>query len=233
MITIKNKELIKNTNWEEIFKLVEKGLSATAISKKINLTQFTIFKYVKIKRPDLILKIYENAKNAHILHTKIKNTNWEEIFKLVEKGMSTGAISEKVSLSPPTIFKYIKIKRPDLVSKIYENGKNEQIMARYKDGQSAKYVKLRKLIKEKKIICQKCGSDRSVEIHHKEKLNYDKFYRAWKTDNFNNNDDNVLFYCNSCHQKLHYRKLGRISKVQHCPKTGRFIKNQEEEIKCM
>ena len=66
---------------------------------------------------------------------------------------------------------------------------------------------------------------KNVQIHHKEKLKYDKKWRNWKAVNFKNYKKDVEFLCSSCHQKLHYKKLGRVSKVKHDKKTGRFIPN--------
>lgn len=94
-------------------------------------------------------------------------------------------------------------------------------------GQAALYRKLRLLINEGKICCENCKSKKNVEIHHKDKLKYDEQWRNWKAENFNNDKDNISFLCNSCHQKLHYRVLGRKSLVKHDEKTGRFISNED------
>ncbi len=157
---------------------------------------------------------------------KLDKINWNEIFKKIEDGKSIGAISKNVDICGATIKKYVLIKRKDLINKIKENGRLAQVMYSYKNGQSKLYVELRKSIRAGQIVCEKCGSNKNVQIHHKEELHYDEKYRMWKADNFNNEKDNVLFLCSSCHQKLHYRELGRKHKVKHCKKTGRFLKNE-------
>ena len=94
----------------------------------------------------------------------------------------------------------------------------------YINGQAGKYRRLRINIKKYKIPCE-CGSTKNVDIHHKEKVKYGESYSYPGKTNMNNDDDNILFLCNSCHQKVHYRELDRKHKVKHNPKNGRFVKN--------
>ena len=101
-----------------------------------------------------------------------------------------------------------------MIEKMFENGRHSKSINnyQYKNGQAGKYVRLRKYIIKNNIKCIECGTNKNVQIHHKEKLNYDKFFKMWKTNNFRNDIKDVLFLCGSCHQKLHYRKLNRRRK---------------------
>ena len=56
--SIPNK-VIKELNWEKVFNEIKNGRSVNQIAKQgwCNVTDITLRKYVKIKRPDLIRKL--------------------------------------------------------------------------------------------------------------------------------------------------------------------------------
>jgi 5-methylcytosine-specific restriction endonuclease McrA len=60
----------------------------------------------------------------------------------------------------------------------------------------------KKLESVEEEICERCGSDENLLVHHKDR------------DRTNNDLDNLELLCKSCHQKEH---------LIRDPKTGRFI----------
>ncbi|MEK6879924.1 MAG: hypothetical protein AABY22_09970 [Nanoarchaeota archaeon] len=145
-----------------------------------------------------------------------------EVDNYVNQNKSSSEIANILKVSAPTIKKYASNK-----NKLFNINKNCQYKSNYKNGQSALYMKLRKEIKFGSHSCEYCNTQRNVEIHHKEKLNHKDY---WKATNFNNYKENILFLCNSCHQKLHYRTLDKIHKVNHDPQTGRFLRGSFQEV---
>lgn len=95
-----------------------------------------------------------------------------------------------------------------------QNGRNNK--KQYKDGRSG----CRKFKLEK---CQRCESTEHLEIHHIQPVVYSENYSRVIAGN--HSPDNLITLCNSCHQKEHYRKLGRKHKVKHNVRNGRFVKN--------
>lgn len=155
---------------------------------------------------------------------KTKNINWEEIKQLINQGKSNKDILNQTGIPYWTLRKYL----PQFyIKKLSRNNKIKQGLSnRTKDGQVALYEKLRKEINQGKHKCEICKSKRNIEIHHKERLHYDKEWRYWKADNFNNEKKNIRFLCNSCHQKLHWKEDKRVMKVPQDSITGRFIKKE-------
>ena len=49
-------------------------------------------------------------------------------------------------------------------------------------------------IKEMPKVCELCGSDRNIDVHHKD------------GNHLNNSFDNLITVCRSCHLKLHRKK---------------------------
>lgn len=65
--------------------------------------------------------------------------------------------------------------------------------------------KIKYLIEERPKVCEICGSISNIDVHHKD-MNYN-----------NNNADNLMVVCRSCHMKLHKKK-------QTCIMCGRPAK---------
>lgn len=162
-----------------------------------------------------------------LVHKKIKELDFDKIKGLIDDELSTPELSRVLGISIPTVRKYVQKEIPEYYQKLLKNGKIKQSLANYKDGQASLYRQLLRECRRNEHPCEECGTLRNIEIHHKEKLHYDKQYRNWKADNFNNNKENIIFLCNSCHQKLHYRELGKECKVKKDPETGRFLKKDE------
>ena len=140
-----------------------------------------------------------------------KQDLYVQIKQLASKGLSAKQIGDVLKVSNTTCYNYAKFFNDDeLKCKLKSNGIIRRNTSNYKDGQRALYERLREECKQGKHRCEICGSSKHIEIHHKEKLQYDDNYCYWKTPNFNNEKDNIQFLCNSCHQKLHYRKLSPL-----------------------
>lgn len=155
----------------------------------------------------------------------------DEIFKTIKeeipKGKSSVDIAKIFNINSATVLKITKKMDLEEYNKLKLNGEKKRNNSNYKDGQSSLYMKLRKDIREGKISCEKCKTNKNVEIHHKEKINHCQY---WKATNFNNHKNNIMFLCNSCHQKHHYRNLDKVHKVNHCPKTGKFLTGKFQEV---
>ena len=147
----------------------------------------------------------------------------EKIKTRIEEGVSISKISKELEISSPTIRKYAVANFPFLINKIEKNALEGKAKANFKTGQQALYKKLRKECKEQLHACEKCGTKKNVEIHHKEKLIYNKNWANWKAPNFVNDLDKIIFLCNSCHQKKHYSELGRKCSLKR-NKKGQFLK---------
>lgn len=75
--------------------------------------------------------------------------------------------------------------------------------------------------------CEKCGitKDKAQLIrHHIKKAVYTK---TWRKITGDNRESNIMILCNSCHQKLHYRKYGRKVGPKRDARTGRFLKGKK------
>ena len=195
--------------------------SLNKLRKKITKSNIETWKNPEIKR----------RRSAGISKARLKGKTYEEIFPIIERLIheknSSGEIVKKINISQPTIYKILKkLKKTQLELELRDIGYKKIISSNYKNGQSALYEKIRKRIKTNNIKCENCNSLKNVEIHHKEKIHYDKNWNAFKADNWNNSRDNIIFLCNSCHQKLHWKDGSRILKVKQNKETGRFIKNE-------
>ena len=51
------------------------------------------------------------------------------------------------------------------------------------------------LIEQREKVCELCGSTRNIDVHHKD-CNYQ-----------NNESDNLMLVCRSCHMKIHRNKM--------------------------
>ena len=149
-----------------------------------------------------------------------KKIDLKSLVELINKGLSISDIKKEMNVSSHSVYSNIKFFKPDILFKLKKNNLNK---LNSKGGQMAIYKKLRNEIKEGKHRCEQCGSLKHIEIHHKISIHYDSNYRYWKADNFNNNIDNIIFLCNSCHQILHYNKYGRKPNEKRDLKTGRYI----------
>lgn len=156
---------------------------------------------------------------------KVKE-RYEKVKRMVDNDLDSFEIAKVLKVSNVTIYNILKSFKDEKYLKLLRiNGRKKQALANFKNGQAALYEKLRKEVRNNKIKCEKCDSDRNVEIHHKERIHYDKEWNGWKADNWKHNKENIIFLCNSCHQKLHWKEDSRISKLKH-GLGGRFIKNE-------
>lgn len=63
------------------------------------------------------------------------------------------------------------------------------ILNKQQEGLNKKYR--RKLIKERGLVCEECGSIENIDMHH---IDY---------DNKNNSDNNLILLCRICHRNKH------------------------------
>ncbi len=153
-------------------------------------------------------------KGKKLVHKKIKNLDLEKIKNLIKKGKSSVEIAKKLKVSYPTILKYVKLKLEEkFFIELKQNGRNNK--KHFKDGRG-----IYRRFKHDK--CQKCGSIENLEVHHIQPGTYNKNYT--KIIEGNHSPNNLITLCNSCHQKVHYRELGKKHMVNHSIKTGRFIR---------
>ena len=130
---------------------------------------------------------------------------------------TSAEIAKEIDVSYPTVFKYVKTKLGDAkYNQLKNNGKEKKASSNYIDGRAI-------CRKYKKPMCQACGCKKNLEIHHISPVSYNSKGVAIVG---NHNKDNLMTLCNSCHQKVHYRKLGRKNKVTHDVRTGRFLSNE-------
>ncbi len=118
------------------------------------------------------------------------------LIELAESGLTAAQIGEELGYSYPTILKYAD---QFGIKKIRENGKTRQFSAGLIDGR-ASYRKF------KKSNCESCGIGGRLEVHHKEAAKYNS---KWQIQGGNHSQENLMTVCNSCHQKIHYREMGR------------------------
>ena len=158
----------------------------------------------------------KKRKGMKFIHTKIKNLDFGLIKELIKKGKSSVDIAKVLEVSYPTILKYTKIKfGEELYIKLKRNGIKKKGESNFKDGRG-----ITRRFKHDK--CQKCSSILNLEIHH---INPAIYNKNCQMKEGNHNPDNLITLCNSCHQKVHYRELGRKHKVKHNSINGRFIHN--------
>ena len=89
-------------------------------------------------------------------------------------------------------------KRVAKYAKTKNGKKNPKISERYKGKGNPNYKNGirtgKRMILEVNKICQECGSDERLEVHHKDK------------NRKNNNLNNLQLLCRSCHSKQHRGK---------------------------
>ena len=97
------------------------------------------------------------------------------------------------------VFKKRKYCNIDCMKKAFiKQGKNNQ-------GYSPAHHTARKIIYtiyNKEYKCEKCGSTKNVDVHHID------------GDYTNNNSDNLMLLCRSCHNKIHRKE----TKCKYCDK---------------
>lgn len=172
----------------------------------------------KEKKREATIKANRKRKGVHCIHKRIKETDWDLVKGMISQRESSVEIAKEVKLSYPTIIKYTRLELgEDLYDSLKNNGLLAKRMSNYKDGRGI----TRKYKKDK---CQVCETTKNLEMHHTVPAIYSENYQVFLSGN--HNPENLMTLCNSCHQKLHYRELGKKSKVKHDPKNGRFIKNE-------
>lgn len=150
---------------------------------------------------------------------KVTTLELNQIRYLVIRGLCAIEIAKRVNVSYPTIVRTIKENFPKLSPLLSRNGKSKRTLHHIKDGR-AMYRRY------KKDYCENCGTKEGrLEIHHKKPAQYRGNWTITKGDH---SKENLITLCNSCHQKEHYRKLGRKMLVKKDPKTGRFLKTKGE-----
>lgn len=129
-----------------------------------------------IKKQEWIRKLSEKSKGNKSYKFRIKNGHIKGTYKhskkTKEKLKRLWTIERKIKAS-------------------YEKQKQKNPM--WKHGRYA----IRRIIFEeigKKYICELCGSTQQIEIHHKDKNQY------------NNKIENIAILCKSCHSKQHRQK---------------------------
>lgn len=147
-----------------------------------------------------------------------------KINEYILNNKGTTEISKMLKISTPMIRTYCKDENKALLTK---TNTHLQSLSNFKDGQRGLYRRLRTEVREGKHNCQNCSSNKNITIHHIEKINYNKFYEAWKADNFINTPDKIKFLCASCHQREHYRNYNRPKNNKKDIKTGRFIRGNK------
>lgn len=127
------------------------------------------------------------------------NFKKSDLEKHIASGLTSFQIADILKVSAPTIRRYARIF--GLGKQLEDNGIRRQHKSNYKDGR-ASYRKF------KKAFCEDCGiTNARLEIHHIKPVIYDS---KWSTIIAgDHSESNLKTICNSCHQKTHYRKLGR------------------------
>jgi 5-methylcytosine-specific restriction endonuclease McrA len=134
--------------------------------------------------------------------------------RLIEQGMSSVEMATQLNISWPTVHKYVKSKLSQAdYEKLIENGRANKVTNRI-DGRAT-------FSKYKKSSCEKCGATGRLEMHHIKPAVYKDDWRGYEAGN--HNPENLMTLCNSCHQKIHYRELGRKVGPHKDPKTGRWL----------
>jgi len=201
---------------------VHKGFKPTIVTKqKITLANIRTWKnpIIKQKRSEGISRAILKGRDRYDLYLESK--------KLADKNLSSVEIAKKLNISQPSVFNFARyFKDQDLINKLHKIGRINKGLANFKTGQAALYIKLRKEVKEKKIKCEDCGKDITVEIHHIKKQHYinGSYVLA---EQMNNNPENIKYQCNSCHQKNHYKNYARRYNTLIDRNTGRYLKKCE------
>lgn len=76
-----------------------------------------------------------------------------------------------------------------------------------------------KALKKANYKCEKCGKMETLQVHHKEKAIYLKGHSPSKETN--NNLDNLIVLCNSCHKKEHSKGIKRFIGKGICLACGK------------
>jgi predicted transcriptional regulator len=205
---------------------VHKGFKPTIVTKqKITLANIRTWKnpIIKQKRSEGISRAILKGRDRYDLYLESK--------KLADKNLSSVEIAKKLNISQPSVFNFARyFKDQDLINKLHKIGRINKGLANFKTGQATLYNKLRKEVKEKKIKCEDCGKDITIEIHHIKKQHYVNNYSYVPAEFMNNNPENIKYQCNSCHQKNHYRNYGRRPYILKNINTGKYLKKNEVNI---
>ena len=161
----------------------------------------------KLPKDDKVISLYKQGYSSNEIAKMYNLANGSTVVKMLKKHGVTRTYSEaqKQSFSKgrkPTKFWEGKKQPPEMVEKRISKirGKNHYL---YKDGLSTR--KYRDTVKKEK--CSLCNSKKNLCIHHSD------------FDHYNDDPDNLVVLCVSCHISLHKTEYWR------CKKLGLEYKN--------
>jgi len=122
----------------------------------------------------------------------------QEIKNLASSGYSARGIGRELNIPKTSVIRLVKFLNIKEITD--KNGRAIQHEKRFKDGRSI-------FKKFKKSFCEECGSTKNLEAHHIKPAKYKNNKTIVSGDH---SEENIMTLCNSCHQKKHYRELGRV-----------------------